>query len=108
MVTQPPPRREIRIPIYWLMVGIAVVFVSPIASVWASVQIAERNAERSFKEQQRAQAAAQVQSRAVACSFFGASLDVYDETPPVSATGRNLRAKYVELYTLTGCQPPRK
>jgi hypothetical protein len=96
------------VPVYWLVVGMAVMILSPLLSIFASVQIAERNAERSFKEQQRAQAAAQAQSRAVACSFFGASLDVYDETPPISATGRNLREKYVDLYTLTGCQPPRK
>jgi hypothetical protein len=100
-------RHEVRVPIYWLMVGIAVVFLSPIASIWASVRIAQNNTRRIIAEQQRTQLAAKEEARRVACSFFSASLDAYLETPPTTATGRNLRETYLEFYRLSGCQPPR-
>jgi len=107
VTAQPKLRREIRIPIYWLLVGVAVVFISPIASVWASVTIARNNSERIVREQQQAQVEAQAEGRRVACSFFGASLDAYKETPPTTATGRNIQENYLEFYRLSGCQPPR-
>jgi hypothetical protein len=102
------PQRVVRVPVYALLVGVAVMVVSPLLSILASVQIAERNAERVIAEQQKTEVAARAEARRVACVFFALNLDVYDQTPPSMPTGRNLRQTYLEFYRLSGCQPPRK
>lgn len=106
MVT--PARRYVSIPFYWLIVGIAVAVISPIGSFFASIRVAENNAIQQEKARAAQQVASQAEGRRVACGFFAASLDVTDETPPSTAAGRAQREKYLELYQLTGCQPPRK
>lgn len=93
---------------YAIIVAIVVVIGSPVLSILASVQIAERNAERIVAEQKRTEAVAAAEARRVACVFFALNLDVYDQTPPSTPTGRNLRQTYLEFYRLSGCQPPRK
>lgn len=101
-------QRVVRVPLYALIVGVALTVVSPPLSILASVQIAERNAEHVIAEQQKTEATARVEARRVACDFFALNLDVYDQTPPSTATGRNLRKTYLEFYRLSGCQPLRK
>jgi hypothetical protein len=96
------------VPFYVVAVGVATVLLSPLLSILASVQIAENNAERIVAEQKRTEAAATAEARRVACVFFALNLDAFDETPPTSATGRNLRQTYLDFYRLSGCQPPRK
>jgi hypothetical protein len=96
------------IPVYWLVVGMATMVLSPLLSIFASVTIAENNAEHTRQQQEQAQAQAQVESRKVVCGWIAAYLDTFDETPPTSAAGRNLRARFVELYQISQCQPPRK
>lgn len=96
------------VPLYVVAVGVATVLLSPLLSILASVRIAESNAERIVAEQKRTEAAATAEARRVACAFFTINLDVYDETPPTTATGRNLRQTYLDFYRLSGCQPPRK
>lgn len=101
-------QRVIRVPVYWLIVGVAVMFLSPLLSFLMSVRVAEANAAHTREQQAEAQAASQATNRVVVCAWFAAWLDVYDETPPTTETGRTVRAKTLELYALTGCQPPRK
>lgn len=101
-------QRVVRLPLYVLIVCIALTVVSPLLSIFASVQISERNAARVIAEQQKTEAAARVEARRVACDFFALNLDVYDQTPPSTPTGRNLRQTYLEFYQLSGCQPARK
>ncbi len=96
--------RTVRVPIYWLFVGAAVMFISPLLSIWASVTIAERNA----RETQQAQAAASEKARIRTCGTFTALLDVYIETPPSTAAGRGVQEAYLEQYRALGCEPPRK
>lgn len=93
---------------YLIGIAVATVVLSPVLSIVASVQIAERNSERIVADQKRTEAAATAEARRVACAFFTLNLDVYDETPPTTPTGRNLRQTYLEFYQLSGCQPPRK
>jgi hypothetical protein len=94
--------RVVQVPIYVLVVGIATVLLSPLASFFASVQIAERNAEQVRAKQ----AAAQVVATRLACEQFGRLIDVYGEaTTPI---GREVRGVYVFLYTLIRCEPARK
>lgn len=101
-------QRVVRVPLYWIVVGVLCMVVSPLLSILASVQIAESNAERIVAEQRRTEAAARVESRRLTCAFFALNLDVYDETPPSTPVGRNLRQTYLEFYRLSECQPPRK
>jgi uncharacterized small protein (DUF1192 family) len=99
---------------YLAIVAALVVFGSPVLSIVASVQIAERNAERIVIEREKAESAAQTAARSEArrltCEFFATSLDVYDEAPPTTEAGKKLRQKYLELYSLpqNQCHPPRK
>lgn len=100
-------QKVITIPAYWLIVGLCVMLGSPVASIFAAVAISNNNARQIVAEQQRSQQAAREESRRVACSFFATSLDVYQETPPTTATGRNLQENYLEFYRISGCVPPR-
>lgn len=101
-------QRVVRVPLYALLVGVLVTVASPLLSILASVQIAERNAARSIAEQRRTEAAARTEARRLTCAFFALNLDVYDETPPATAVGRNLRQTYLDFYRLSECQPARK
>jgi hypothetical protein len=96
------------IPIYWIIVTVATVVFSPVFAILASVQIAEANADRQRQEQIEAQARAQAESRKVVCGWLSAYLDTFDETPPTSDTGRNLRAKFLDLYQISQCSPVRR
>jgi hypothetical protein len=102
------PQHVVRVPLYALLVGLLVTVASPLLSILAAVQIAERNAERTIAEQRRTEEAARTESRRLTCTFFALNLDVYDQTPPSTAVGRNLRQTYLEFYRLSECQPARK
>jgi hypothetical protein len=99
------------IPVRWLVPAILVMVLSPIASVLASVQIAQNNARHIQQQAEQRQAVAEAKAaekaRVLACQFFGSNLDVYDETPPTTAAGRNLRDTWIKLYNLSHCQPVR-
>lgn len=100
-------RREIRIPAYWLAVGILIAVVSPIMSVLASRTIAVENANRLIQRQQQEQARQVAVVMTTTCSLFRSQLDAYTETPPTSATGKNIRDAWLTEYRLYQCQPPR-
>lgn len=78
----------------------------------AAVRASQRaSAEATAKQkaaEEDAKAEARIESRRLTCSFFAVHLDVYDETPPVSPAGRNLRKVYLDLYSRNECVPPRK
>lgn len=99
-------RRLVPVPIYWLIVGVAVMVVSPLLSIKASVDIAESSARRTQAEQRAADQVARVEATRLACVQFGRLLDAYDGV--TSPVGREVRSVYVFLYTLIGCQPARK
>lgn len=97
----------VRVPFYWLIVGIMVAVVSPLTSIFASVQIAEGNARQVIAAQQQSQVAAREESRLRTCGTFAALLDVYVETPPQTPAGKGAQAAYLVQYRALGCQPPR-
>lgn len=99
--------RPVQIPVYWLVVGMAVMIVSPLLSIFASVQIAEGNQKQVTAKQQAAQEAGRAEARAKACQLFTALLDQYLETPPPTPTGVGVQSIYLDFYRLNGCQPPR-
>lgn len=100
---KPPPgteragRREVHVPVYWLIVGVAVMLVSPMLSILASVQLVEHRAAQ--------QAAA---NRDDACQFIDIWLRTFDETPPTTESGKNLRRELQVQYERVGCLPPRE
>lgn len=99
--TVKPLRREVHIPIYWLVVGLMVMVVSPIVSIVVSVQ----KAQNTFDEAQRAQARARVEAVAVYCRLIGVQVDVYSEaTTPV---GKRAYVTWLDEYRRSGCQPGR-
>lgn len=100
-------RREVNVPIYWLVVGLVVMMVSPILSVIAAVKISANQADHTREEQAQASAATQAESRRVVCGWLSAYLDTFDETPPTSPSGKNLQVKFIDLYRLSQCQPSR-
>lgn len=96
-------RREIKIPIYWLIFGTLVMFVSPLASIYASVQINQRTIERTQAEQARAQAQARVEGLAVYCRLVGTQVDVYSEA--TSVVGKRAYTTWLTEYRRSGCTP---
>ena len=90
------PGRLVRMPLWWLLVGIATCVLTPVLSIWASVKIAQNNAR---------ELAAEYQIRS--CSLYSAILDEYDENPPTTETGRGLREAYLLQYRQRHCTPER-
>ncbi len=107
-MTGRPGPRVVAVRAYWIPLVLITVALGPVFGAWISIAKADENARRLFAEQQRTEEVARAEARRVSCVFFALNLDVYDETPPTSPTGKNLRATYLEFYRLSGCQPPRK
>ncbi len=98
----------VTIPAYWIALVLITVAAGPFFGAWVSIKKADENARRVVAEQKRTEQVAALEARRVACTFFALNLDVYDETPPSTPTGKNLRQTYLEFYRISGCQPPRK
>src|SRR5262245_49465657 len=103
-----PPQRVIRVPVYWLVVGLVTMLVTPWLSVFAAVKRADANRHRAEQQAVRAQLEAREEARLRTCGLFQALLDAYVEEPPETATGRRVQATYLDFYNLNSCQPPRK
>lgn len=99
--------REIRIPAYWLAVGVALTVASPPMAVLASVSIAKHNASRLIEQQQKAQAEQVRVAVEITCDLFRRQLEAFDETPPTTDTGKNIRDAWLTEYRLYKCQPAR-
>lgn len=93
--------RVIRVPVYWLIVGIAVMVVSPILSIIVSVKINER----TLAENEKIKQAAQVEGLQRACRLIGAQVEVFDEAE--SPVGEKAYKAWIEEYRLSQCQPPK-
>ncbi len=102
-MTDKPLRREVRLPIYWVLVGVAVMVVSPLLSIYASAQINQRTIERTQAEQAKAQAQARVEGLAVYCRLVGTQVDVYSEA--ISDAGKRAYVTWLTEYRRSGCTP---
>lgn len=105
-MTQPQSRRVVQVPLYWLVVGIAVMVVSPILSITASAQINKRTIASTIAAAEAAKAEARKDGLVRYCRLIGSQIDVYDEA--TSEVGKNARANWLREYQLSGCQPPKK
>lgn len=91
---------------YLVGVAVATVLLSPGAAVYASVQLTEKSA-REVREREHAERQQQeTEARNLACVQFGRLIDTYDKAE--TEIGQEVRGVYVFMYTLVGCQPPRK
>jgi hypothetical protein len=96
------PRREIHVPVYWLIVGLAVMVLSPVLSILVSVKINQRTIEQN----EAAKAQARVESVARYCRLLSSQIDVYaDAQTPV---GKDAYRTWLTEYQTQGCEPPRK
>ncbi len=84
----------------WLTLLVSGVLACVI-SIVASVKIADANTQDQID---RARAAA-VQQRNVTCALLGRILAAYEETPPTTATGRNVVEAWLDEYRTIGCLP---
>lgn len=93
--------REIRIPIYWMVVGLLVMVASPILSIYASAKINER----TIAENERARVAARVESTLRYCRLLGSQVDVYSEA--TTDVGKAAYKTWLTEYQIQGCKPGR-
>lgn len=95
-------------PLYAVIVLVILSTLGPALSISASVKIANNNTARMLVERESAKEVARKESQRLVCAYFSAQLDAYEETPPSTPAGRNLRKTNLEFYTKSGCAPPRK
>lgn len=96
-------------PLYAVVVLIVMSTLGPVLSVTASVKIARGNSEEQLRKQTEARTQQSESARAQACDLFAKLLDVYDETPPQTATGVNAAQAYRDYYNdVLLCVPPRR
>lgn len=91
--------KVVQVPVYWLIVGIMVMLVSPVLSIVASAAINNR----TIQTNERARAEARAESLIRYCRLLGSQVDVYSdaETP----VGRDAYRTWLEEYNASGCQP---
>ncbi len=87
-MTPPPPQRTVSVPVYVLMVGLAMVVLSPILAIVASTKISERSLAESNRKW---------------CSLVITLDDAYKETPPTTAAGKNVAESLHRLRGELGC-----
>lgn len=91
----------IRLPVYWLIVGIAVMVVSPVLSIVVSAKINQR----TIAEAEAAKKVAQAEALQRACRLIGTQVDVFKEAE--SDVGKQAYAAWLKEYRLSQCQPAR-
>lgn len=94
-------RRDIHIPFYWLIVGIATCLVSPILAIIVSVHV---NNE-TIRKNEEARAAASAEAGVRLCGLLGAQADVYRDA--VTDVGRAAYRVWSDEYAVRNCLPRR-
>lgn len=94
--------RVVRVPVYWLVVGVVTCLLSPVLAIIVSVHI--NNKTIAENERQRAQARAA--STQVICRLAANQLDAFSNAE--SDTGKASYRAWLDLYRLSKCTPVRK
>lgn len=111
------PKRPVHMPLWSVVVLCVMATFGPLASIVASIQIADRNAaeliDRYEADQQRVERQVeqeklrtQAEAKAVYCRVFSTQIDALDNAQTES--GEAARQGWIDLYKLAECQPPRK
>lgn len=95
------PGRLVHIPAWWVIVGVMTTVLTPILTIYASVQINQRTIEQN--EQAKVQARHEATARY--CRLIGSQLDVYSEAR--TEVGKKAHQVWLSEYQLQGCTPPR-
>ncbi len=93
--------RVVRVPTWWLVVGVVTCLVSPILAVVVSVHV---NNE-TIREGERQRTAQQAETRKVVCSLATTQLDAFSDAE--SDVGKASYRGWLDLYRLSKCQPER-
>lgn len=88
----------------WLSLAVAVI-LGVLVSIFASVKIADANAQEQIRRVAVAKEQATAEQRQAACQLVGNILDAYEETPPPTPAGKNVAQAWQEEYQLIGCKP---
>lgn len=99
-------RRDVHVPLYWLIVGLAVMVVSPILSILVSVKINAATIAKNEAAKAEIQQQVRAENLVRYCRLVGAQIDVYNEAQ--TEVGRSARRVWLEEYITSGCQPPRE
>lgn len=99
------PQRVVRVPLYALLVMVAVAVVSPILTMRAAVTIANRGTERQLSVVQNQAEQLREEQRLRACSVYGALVAALAEDPPRTPSGQALLAEYRHQYEIRTCTP---
>jgi hypothetical protein len=95
--------RVVRVPLYTLVVILAVAVVSPVLTLVASVKISDRATTRQIKAVEQQGNDLREEQRVRACSVYGALVAALDESPPQGAAGQNLLKEYRRQYEIRNC-----
>lgn len=85
------------IPIYWLLVGVLCMVVSPILALIISVRIADSHARERDDE-----------LRIWPCELYGSILNAYVDNPPANDLQRKVVQAYQDQYDVRKCAPTRE
>jgi hypothetical protein len=103
----------VQVPFYWLLVGLAVMFISPVLSIVVSVQVNQRTTARALQAKEEASAtaeAAKEEANALAlvryCRLMAAQTDVYAEAE--TEVGKAAYRTWLTEYQTAGCMPYRQ
>lgn len=99
-------QRVVRVPIYWLIVGIVTTLVSPVLSVVASARINANTVQRTIAANEASRQEARAEALVRYCRLLGSQVDVYAEA--TTDVGKEARQVWLAEYQRNGCVPPRK
>lgn len=104
--------RVVKVPFYWLVVGVVTCLVSPVLAVLISVYVNNRTIEATERqrtaavaEAERQQAAQRAESQRVVCALSTTQLNAFEDA--ASDVGKASYRGWLDLYRLSKCQPLR-
>lgn len=97
--------RKITVPVRWIVVLAFAAVSGPILSIYASVQIAQRNSAALIEKYEADRSAQRAETKRLSCALFSSQLGAFDNAE--SPTGQQSRQAWLDLYRLAQCEPRR-
>lgn len=101
----PVIKREVRLPVYWVLVGGLTSILSPLLALLGSVSIANHNTQEQFKQQAEQAAVLRQEGASRYCDLVRAQVGIYEETPPITPAGTTAQRTWLAEYRRQGCLP---
>ena len=99
------PKRPVHIPLYALCVLVLAAVSGPPLSVYASVQIANKNSTELIRRYEADRAANNEANRTIYCTLFGSQIDALAESK--TPAGQASYDAWLAVYKLARCEPAR-